>query len=117
MPGLFDGSPLERPVTCAVCGTDLDECTCPRDARGAVLLPREQRVTVRKEKRSRGKAVTTVSGLDPVASDLAAILGRLRNVCGAGGTVHEGTIEVQGDHRRRAGEVLTELGYRVTVVD
>ena len=34
MPGLFDGTPLVRPVTCQRCGKPLADCRCPRDAAG-----------------------------------------------------------------------------------
>lgn len=111
MSGLFAGTPLERPVTCEVCSKPLDECTCPRDAEGVVRLPEDQPAVVRIEKRKQGKVVTTVTGLDPVASDLATLVKTLRNRCGAGGTVREGTIEIQGDHRDAVLETLKEAGY------
>jgi len=114
MPGLFDGTPLERPVTCSVCERPLDECTCPRDASGDVRLPRDQPARVRREKR-RGKVVTVVAGLDPVATDLPALLEELRRGLGAGGTVtgeaDERRIELQGDHRDVVVERLVGLGY------
>jgi translation initiation factor 1 len=111
MPGLFDGTPLERPVTCEVCEQPLDQCTCPRDQSGAVLLPKDQAARVSREKRRKGKVMTVVSGLDPVASDLAALLIRLKSTCAAGGTIADGRIEIQGDHRERVVSLLRELGY------
>ena len=81
-----------------------------------MLLPREQRATVRKEKRRKGKIVTVVIGLDPCASDLPALLGELKGRCGAGGTVADGTIEIQGDHRERVAEFLREKGYPAKAV-
>lgn len=111
MPGLFDGTPLERPVTCDVCDRPLSECACPRDASGKVLPPAAQHARVRREKRSRGKVVTVVTGLDPEASDVAEILRKLKVACAAGGTVAGGGIEIQGDHRERVVAVLVELGY------
>jgi translation initiation factor 1 len=66
------------------------------------------------EKRRNGKVVTTVRGLDPVASDLPGILKSLRQRCATGGTVgDEGTIELQGDHRQRVAEALRMVGYAV----
>ena len=114
---MFAGTPLERPVTCERCGAVLDECRCPRDAAGPVLTPESQALTVRRQKRRRGKVVTTVEGLDPVASDVASLLRRLKTTCGAGGVVAEGVIEVQGDHRTRIGAMLREAGYPVRVID
>lgn len=86
------------------------ECACPRGAGGAIVLPRDQQARVRREKR-RGKVVTVIGGLDPVASDLGALLKRFRTSLGTGGTVSEGTIELQGDHRDKVLEVLKGMGY------
>ncbi|MGB0714902.1 MAG: translation initiation factor [Phycisphaerae bacterium] len=109
--GLFDGTPLERPVTCERCENSLDECKCPRDAGGAVRLPKDQAARVRREKRKKGKTVTVITGLDPQASDLKSLCARFKNACGAGGTVSDGQIEIQGDHRDRVLQELLELGY------
>lgn len=111
MGGLFAGTPWERPVTCAVCGKTLDECGCPRDAKGAVLLPKDQPARVSRERRAGGKVVTVVSGLDGSATDLGALLKQLKGACAAGGGVSDGKIEVQGDHRDRVVELLKKMGY------
>ena len=113
MPGLFAGTSLERPVTCAVCEKPLTDCTCPRDASGTIIQPSQQTARVRLEKRGKGKVVTTISGLDPVASDLPGLLKKLKSSCGAGGTIETGAIEIQGDHRDRITEFLRKLGYQV----
>lgn len=47
----------------------------------------------------RGKTVTVVTGLP--AGDVAAVAGELKRLCGSGGTVKEGVVEIQGDHRAR----------------
>ena len=111
MPGLFDGTPLERPVTCAVCELPRDQCRCPRNASGEVLLPKDQPARVGREKRRQGKVVTVISGLDPIASDLRGILRKLKSDCATGGTVGEERIEIQGDHRERVLTFLRSLGY------
>jgi len=111
MSGLFDGTPLERPVTCQSCEKPLDQCACPRGASGEVMLPKDQPARVGREKRRKGKTVTVIMGLDPVASNLDVILGQLKSACAAGGTVNDGRIEIQGDHRERALAILQDLGY------
>lgn len=108
--GLFDGSSLERPVTCATCGRPLNQCTCPRDATGAVTQPGDQPARVQREKR-RGKWVTVVSGLDANASDLPAMLKRFKQQCSAGGGLHSDGFELQGDHRDRLVTALKKMGY------
>lgn len=114
MGGLFDGTALERPVTCTVCGLAMSACACPRNAAGEVTLPRDQPARVRREKR-RGKWVTVVTGLDPDASDLPAMLSSLKRSLGAGGGVVSvdgaPALEVQGDHAEQVMAFLRERGY------
>lgn len=58
----------------------------------------------------RGKTVTVVSGLPP--ADLASVARELKRVCGSGGSVKEGVVEIQGDQRARVIAHL-EVRYRV----
>lgn len=70
------------------------------------------RVKVRREVAGRrGKAVTTVSGVPVDDPDLKALAGRLKKRCGVGGSVKEGVIEIQGDHRELVMEILKAEGY------
>jgi len=114
MAGLFDGTSLERPVTCEVCGQALDACTCPRDGSGRVCRPQDQPARVQREKR-RGKWVTVVSGLDADATDLKGMLKRFRQACSAGGKVTADGVELQGDHREQILEALRAAGYPAKV--
>ena len=61
---------------------------------------------------AKGKLVTVITGLDPEANDLNDLGARLKNACGAGGTVKEGRIELQGDHRSAAERALRDIGYK-----
>ncbi|MEM6259992.1 MAG: translation initiation factor [Planctomycetota bacterium] len=110
MPGLFDGTKLEQPVTCHTCDKTMADCDCPRDASGAVCLPKDQDARVRRERR-RGKWVTVVTGLDPCASDLKQLAKALKAKCASGGSVTEDGLEVQGDHRDTIVAHLWTLGY------
>ncbi|GAB4549313.1 MAG: stress response translation initiation inhibitor YciH [Phycisphaerales bacterium] len=113
--GLFDGTSLERPVTCERCGKTLDDCACPRDASGDVRGPEHQAPRVRREKR-RGKWTTIVTDLDPVATDLKALLKELRTALGTGGGISssggDGELIIQGDHRDSVVEKLIAMGYK-----
>jgi translation initiation factor 1 len=60
-----------------------------------------------------GKTATVVTGLAGTEAEIAALAVELRRYAGAGGSVREGAIEVQGDHRERLQKKLTDLGYRV----
>lgn len=110
MPGLFDGTNLEQPVTCSSCGQATADCTCPRDASGSLCLPKDQEARVRREKR-RGKWVTVVTGLNADATDLKQLAKTLKAKCASGGSVTEDGIEVQGDHRDAIVDHLKSLGY------
>jgi translation initiation factor 1 len=90
------------------------ECTCPPAQAEPVRIPPEkQTARLRVEKRAKGKLVTVVRGLDPDGNDLAALAALLKDRCGTGGTVKDGAIELQGDHRNRAEAELVGIGYRV----
>lgn len=108
--GLFDGTSLERPVTCARCGAATSDCACPKDATGQVCPPSQQAARVQREKR-RGKWVTVVRGLDPSATDLPKMLKQAKAACAAGGTTTADGFELQGDHRDRLLETLKKAGY------
>jgi translation initiation factor 1 len=60
-----------------------------------------------------GKTVTTLGGLPRNRPWVAELAVSLRRACGTGGTVSEGAIELQGDHRARLREVLTARGIAV----
>ena len=74
------------------------------------------RVKVRRETSGRrGKAVTTVSGVPLTDNQLKDLAGRLKKRCGVGGSVKDGVIEIQGDHRDTIVEVLRGEGYDVVL--
>lgn len=60
-----------------------------------------------------GKVVTVIRGLPEQGAALATRAAELRRLCGAGGTVKDDVVELQGDHRERVAQHLTGLGYRV----
>lgn len=64
------------------------------------------------ERRAKGKLVTVIAGLDPETNDLNDLGARLKSTCGAGGTVKDGRIELQGDHLQTAEKALQEIGYK-----
>jgi translation initiation factor 1 len=68
---------------------------------------------VQVEKRKAGRVVTVIRGLAPTDNDLPALLTELKNACGAGGTVRDDSLEIQGDQLQRAKEALSAIGYKV----
>src|SRR5258706_14453954 len=74
------------------------------------------RVKVRRETAGRrGKAVTTVADVPLDDEGLRELAGRLKKRCGVGGSVKDGVIELQGDHRDVVVEVPRADGYDVVL--
>ena len=72
---------------------------------------------IRRERKGRGgKTVTIVGGLQHDPQTLATLLRSLKQVCGAGGALKDGELEIQGDHRERVTTALKALGYGVKQV-
>jgi translation initiation factor 1 len=86
------------------------DCVCPKGAPGAA---KPGAVRVGRETKGRaGKGVTTVTGLPMSLSDVESLATRLKKRCGSGGTVREGVIEIQGDHRDVIVAELIKLGWQ-----
>lgn len=109
---LFEGTPWDRPPRCERCDQLEAECVCP-PPEPARVPPQQQTARIAVEKRQRGKVVTVVRGLSAEGNDLPDLLRRLKAACGAGGTVKEDLLEIQGDHRARVRGTLADIGYRV----
>lgn len=58
-----------------------------------------------------GKVVTVIRGLP--AKDLETRATELKRLCGAGGSVKDGAVEIQGNHRERIADTLRSLGHTV----
>ncbi len=84
--------------------------TAPAARPRAVAAPGPVRVGRQTAGRS-GKGVSVISGLPLSAPELEALGTRLKKLCGAGGAVRDGVIEIQGDHRDRLVQELVKLGY------
>ncbi len=85
-------------------------------ASGAIKAPlaagKPLQVRVGRETSGRsGKGVSVITGLPLTGDALAALATQLKKRCGSGGTVRDGVIEIQGDHRDTLVQELTRLGY------
>ena len=100
---------------CPTCGWPQRNCQCSSQ-RQPVDQPVPARVVakLRMEKKGRGgKTVTVVFGLPDNQPFLKELAQQLKRACGAGGTVVEGGVELQGDLRDRVREFLMKQGYVV----
>jgi translation initiation factor 1 len=80
------------------------------------LPPQQQTIYLHRESKGRGgKAVTLIKGLMLSEGDLSALAKKLKQACGSGGTVKDGVIEIQGEHREKIADTLQKLGFKVKV--
>ncbi len=76
------------------------------------VRPAQQRVTVRLDRKGRsGKTVTVVDGLHMTQNNMEGLLRQLKAQLGAGGTVKDTSLEIQGDHRDMLMSVLERMGH------
>lgn len=78
------------------------------------LPPGQQTAYLHRDSKGRGgKAVTLIKNLALSEADLGALAKTIKQAVGSGGTVKDGVIEIQGEHREKIAEVLRALGYKV----
>jgi translation initiation factor 1 len=96
---------------CPSCRQPVTQCTCRKSAPppkggGIVRVGRET-------KGRKGNGVTVVAGLPLGGGEMAELASQLKRRCGSGGTVKDGVIEIQGDHRDQVVAELQKQGYVV----
>jgi translation initiation factor 1 len=72
------------------------------------------RVDITRETAGRGgRTVTVVSGFMGIGqAEKEQLANKMQKACGAGGTVKDGCIEIQGDKREQVAKILVEAGFR-----
>ncbi len=78
----------------------------PRKSDGIVRVMRDR-------KHRGGKTVTVITGVPASNEAITVLAQQLKKLCGSGGTVKDGAIEIQGDHCEKVQAKLSEMGYRV----
>ena len=110
--GLLAGTKFDRAPHCDRCEKLEAECACP-PSEPVRTPPGKQTARIVVEKRKHGRMITDIRGLAAKESDLPALLKRLKNTCGAGGTITEDGLEIQGTHADRVRAELQTIGYRI----
>lgn len=91
--------------TCPVCGLPKDLCACKNIAR------EKEKIVVKAERKKWKKYATIIKGIDSDKEELEKIAKDLKKKLACGGTVKEGEIELQGNHKSRVKELLVDMGY------
>ena len=99
----------EQGRICPGCGSPVNQCTCRKQTSplgdGNVQVSRET-------KGRKGKGVTLIKGLAMDAATLGLMSKKLKTMCGSGGTIKKGIIEIQGDHIERILDYLKKQGVK-----
>jgi translation initiation factor 1 len=77
----------------------------------AELDREEARVKIRMEMRRFGKPTTVIEGLKMSEKDMQELCTKMKKGLATGGTVKDGILILQGDHRESAAKILTEKGF------
>lgn len=98
---------------CPDCNRSKSDCVC-REKSNAKRQKGDGVVRIgRQTKGRKGKGVTVVTGLPLSPNDLKDLSKKCKQLCGSGGTVKDGAIEIQGEHRDRLVKFFEKEGYTV----
>jgi translation initiation factor 1 len=106
--GLSGESGWSVDEVCDKCGQNKSECLCGKHEE--VLPPDKHKLVFRLEKRN-GKPVTIVYQFCLSENDKKELLSYLKKSLGAGGSVKDGEIEIQGDIKEKLRGMLVTKGY------
>jgi translation initiation factor 1 len=85
----------------------------PSTAPGLALSPTQQTAFLHRASKGRGgKVVTLIKNLHLSPDNYKTLTKHLKQTCGSGGTIKDGVIEIQGDHRDTIALALQQLGYK-----
>ncbi|WP_409525839.1 translation initiation factor Sui1 [Nitrincola sp. MINF-07-Sa-05] len=99
---------------CPDCSEALDACICDQLSEQQRLATLDGIVRIRRETSGRkGKGVTTLTGIPLAEPALKELAKKLKQRCGTGGSVKDGVVEIQGDHRELLKSMLEAEGYKV----
>lgn len=96
---------------CVTCGLPKDLCVCE------TIAKESQKITVKLEKKKFGKKYTVVQGIEGKEIDLKELTRKLKSVLACGGTVKEGKIELQGDHKMKVKKILEGMGFPSSTIE
>ncbi len=100
----------EHGKMCSGCGNPQNQCTCSEQ----VLPETDGVVRVGRETKGRkGQGVTVITGIPMVGDELKKFVKKLKARCGSGGTIKNGVVEIQGDHRDLLVQELSKEGWSV----
>ncbi len=96
---------------CPKCGLPKELCVCE------TIAKEEQRIKVKTIKRTFGKQITLIEGINQKEINLIDLGKKLKSKFACGGTVKDGNIELQGDHKDKVKQELIKLGFAESSIE
>ena len=102
---------------CQLCQKPVLECTCKKKkSRSQTNIKYDGIIRVQREVKGRkGKTVTTVSAFQLADDELKNLAAQLKRRGGTGGSVKDGVIIIQGDHRDTLITELKKRGFKAKI--
>jgi translation initiation factor 1 len=100
-----------------MCQKPLSKCTCKqKKSRSQTNIKIDGIIRIQREVKGRkGKTVTTVFGFQLADDELKNLATQLKRRCGTGGSVKDGVIIIQGDHRDTLVTELKKQGFKAKI--
>ncbi|MGL1930259.1 MAG: translation initiation factor Sui1 [Desulfotalea sp.] len=100
--------------TCPLCDKPLKKCKCSKTT--APVLPKDGVVRISRQTKGRkGSGVSIITGIPLQGTELKKVAKLLKQKCGSGGTVKDGVVEIQGDHREILLVELQKKGWTTKI--
>ena len=96
---------------CQICGLVKELCVCE------IIAKESQKILVYLEKKKFNKFYTIVEGIDKKEIDLKDLAKKLKSELACGGTIKDGKIELQGEHKQKAKKILIRHGFAASSVE
>jgi translation initiation factor 1 len=103
---------------CPDCGNPVTSCACKRGKteKNPRNFPDDRIIRIMKETKGHGGKTVTIIGNIPIDNSRLELLAKqLKSRCGTGGTIKDGEIIIQGDHREVILQELAKQGYRAKI--
>jgi translation initiation factor 1 len=96
---------------CIKCGLPKELCVCE------TIAKESQKIRIGVAKKAFGKYYTEITGIDDKEVNMKELAKNLKTKLACGGTIKEGKIELQGDHRNKVKEILIAAGFAVERIE
>ena len=96
---------------CPVCGLVKDLCVCE------TIAKESQKILVYVERKKFNKNYTIVEGIDAREIGLKDLAKKLKSELACGGTIKDGKIELQGEHKQKVKNILVKYGFMPSSIE